>query len=124
MALVGASEHPDIKPFIWPGQGGDGSGVVRYEVTATGFSLEWSTMEEAEAFWKDARPDGLEVPQADIVTEGLIDFADLGFADSLLVGAKAANLAECRKVIGDITPDGMAVPFFYYNGFIESAVFD
>lgn len=124
LALPGASEHPDIKPFIWPAQGGDGSGIVRFEVTATGFSLDWSTQEEAEAFWKDTRPDGLVVPQADTSTEGLIDFANLGFADSCLVGAKAANLAECRRVIGDMAPDGLAVPFYYYHRFIQTALVD
>lgn len=122
LVLIDASSDPRVKPFIYPGEGGDGSGIVRFEVTRTGFTLEWSTLAEAEAFWDEIRPDGLEVPPADTQTTGMIPFADLDFEDSALVGAKAANLAVCRGVLGDMVPDGFAVPFHYYQQFIDQAI--
>jgi len=122
MALAGASEDPRVAPFVYPGTGGDGSGIIRYEVTRTGFTLEWATQAEAEAYWRDARPDNLVVPPADTTTAGLPDFSELGFADSIVVGAKAANLAECRRILGDTVPDGFAVPFHWYQQFVDQAI--
>ncbi len=122
MALAGASTDARVQPFIYPGTGGDGSGIVRYEVTREGFTIEWSTLAAAETWWADIRPDGLEVPAADTTTEGMPAFADIGFADSTTVGAKAANLAECRGVLGDMVPDGFAIPFHYYQQFMDQAI--
>lgn len=121
MALAGASGDPRVAPFIYPGTGGDGSGIVRYEVTRDGFTVEWTTQAEAEAFWEDTRPDDLVVPPADTTTAGIPLFSELGFDDSTMVGAKAANLAECRRILGDTVPDGFAVPFHWYQQFVDQA---
>jgi hypothetical protein len=115
IALLGASEDSRVKPFI------DSGTLVKFEVTKAGFTITETTQAEADAFWESKHPDDVEVPAADTTTEGLIDFKDLGFTDSTLVGAKAANLAECRAVLGDTVPDGFGVPFFYYQQFIDAA---
>ncbi|MFC1611364.1 PEP/pyruvate-binding domain-containing protein, partial [Myxococcota bacterium] len=65
-------------------------------------------------------PSGPFVPQADLTTTGLLDFESLTFDDSIRIGVKAANLAELRQLLGDTTPPGFAIPFHYYDQFMQT----
>ncbi len=111
MALLGASAEPEFE--VLDGQ------LVRFEVSSTSYSLEPSTLEEAEAFWAQRVEREPLVPVFDVDTEGFIPFADLAFSDAVRVGAKAANLAELSHVLGERAPDGFAVPFAYYERFMN-----
>ncbi|PIE18946.1 MAG: hypothetical protein CSA66_03390 [Proteobacteria bacterium] len=113
MALLDAGAHPDVAPLL--GQ------LVRFEVADGAWSLAAATVDEAQAFW-DARAPEPFSPVADVATEGLLPFSALGFADADKVGVKAANLAELRAVIGDVAPDGFAVPFHYFDRFVAETV--
>lgn len=93
--------------------------LVRFEVTAGGFTLDPTTLDEASAFWAAQHPAGL-VPTFDAARDGLPDFEELGFADVVTVGAKAANLAELRHLLGELVPPGFAVPFHYYDAFLST----
>jgi phosphoenolpyruvate synthase/pyruvate phosphate dikinase len=48
-------------------------------------------------------------------------FDELGFGDASSVGVKAANLAALRTLgfRDDLTPDGFAVPFHFYDAFMR-----
>lgn len=94
--------------------------LVRFEVTADDFSLEPTTLAEAQAYWDSHVPEPV-APPADLSVEGLPGFDELGFDDSLAVGAKAANLAELHGLLPEVSPAGFAVPFVYYQRFMESA---
>lgn len=112
LALLGASQDERVQPFV--GQ------LVRFEVGEGSFSLTGATLTEAEAFWESRVPERL-VPDYDLSSQGLPGFDELGFEDAVRVGAKAANLAELARLLGDNAPHGFAVPFSAYDGFMTTA---
>jgi len=114
LALIGASTDPRIQPLI--------GSLVRFEVNEGGFSVQPATQEEAEAFWAGLIPDEPFVPEADLERTGLLPFAEIGFNDSIAVGVKAANLAELHTLLPEAAPDGFAVPFYYYDRFLRTAL--
>ena len=112
MALVGASEEPAIAALLGK--------LVRLEVTSAGYSLQETTLAEAEEYWKSIKKPPV-APEADDATEGLPGFANLHFADSIFVGVKAANLAELHNLLTKNAPDGFGVPFHYYFEFMTTS---
>jgi pyruvate,water dikinase len=110
LALREASSDPRILPFL--------DQLVRFEVTADGFSIQGATLEEADAYWESRVGERL-VPDADDIFSGLPDFEELGFADAVRVGVKAANLSELRHLLGDTAPSGFAVPFSAYHAYMS-----
>jgi pyruvate, water dikinase len=96
--------------------------LVRFEVTDGAFSLREATLAEAEAFWgSDTRPP--YVPTFDSSLTGIPSFDEIGFADSISVGVKAANLAELSHILGEHAPSkGLAIPFHYYEAFMDSSL--
>lgn len=113
VALPGASEDGRVAPYL--------DQLVRFEVTADAFTLSAATLAEAEAFWAAQMPEPL-VPGSDDDLEGLPAFSELGFADAVRVGAKAANLAELRGVLGEQAPDGFALPFSAFARYLDDNV--
>ncbi len=93
--------------------------LVRFEVKNGTYTLEETTMEEAELYWKSlSKPPVL--PDFDIEYAALPLFGEIGFKDSIKVGAKAANLAELHSLLKDTAPKGFAVPFYYYYHHMNS----
>ncbi|MBU1221861.1 hypothetical protein KKF34_13710 [Myxococcota bacterium] len=113
MALLNASTDERITPFIGK--------LVRFEVTSGGFTVEETTLAEAQEYWNSLHPDPL-FPEYDLTMEGLPRFSELDFGDSVSVGVKASNLAQLRQLLPDNTSDGFAVPFRYYDEFTKYAV--
>ncbi|MCA8965808.1 MAG: hypothetical protein KDC48_13070 [Planctomycetes bacterium] len=97
---------------------------VRYEVTDLGYSLREATAEEVEAHFVALRPQQTQVPPRDLDAREILPFDQLGFADAVRVGVKAANLAVLRGLAGAQdgvqSPDGYAVPFAFYDDFMRS----
>jgi hypothetical protein len=113
LAYPGAIGDPEIASRI--------GHLVRFEVAHGGFTVSDATRDEAEAFWERRAPDRY-VPKFDSSTTGIPSFADIGFADSIRVGTKAANLAELSHVLGSNAPSkGLVIPFHYYEQFMSSA---
>jgi pyruvate,water dikinase len=110
LALKDAGSDPCIAPLLGK--------LVRFEVTKTGFSLEETTLEEAEEFWASRAGDPL-VPEGDLEFDELSSFEDMGFDDAIRFGAKAANLAELRHLLGEQAPPGFAVPFSAYRNYLR-----
>lgn len=113
IALLGASGDDRVAPLLGK--------LARFEVTASGFTLLETTLAEAQAFWKEKKDKPPFVPTADVERDGLLGFADIGFADAVAVGAKAANVAELSHILGAKAPHGFAVPFHYFDGFMATA---
>lgn len=110
LALRNARSDARVQPWL--------DQLVRFEVTTRGFSLQPASLSEAEAHWASLeRPRW--VPEADLDYDGLPSFEELSFGDSLRVGAKAANLAELRRLLGDEAPAGFAVPFAPYHAYLN-----
>ena len=110
VALKNAGTDPRIAPLLGK--------LVRFEVTATGFAVAEAPLAEAEAFWASRGGEPL-VPESDLDFEELASFEDLGFGDAIRVGAKAANLAELRRLLGEEAPPGLAVPFAAYRSYLR-----
>jgi pyruvate, water dikinase len=107
LAHPGASEDPAIAPLI--------DSLVRFEVGAGDFSIRGATLEEAQEFWTERRPNRF-VPMFDSSFLGVPSWDELVFSDSLRVGVKAANLAELSRALGANAPGkGLAVPFHYFE---------
>lgn len=112
IALVGASSDARVAPLLGE--------LVRFEVTNGGFSLEPATLEEAEAFWESRVRDPL-VPESDLEFTGLPALDEIDFEDAVRVGAKAANIAELHRLLGDAAPYGFAVPFSAFDAFMRAS---
>ena len=96
--------------------------LVRFEVKNDGsFSLRAVTLDEAEAFWNGLRHDPY-TPVFDTTMTGIPSFDEIGFADAIRVGVKAANIAELSHILGENAPtEGLAIPFYYYDSYMSSS---
>ncbi len=98
--------------------------VVRYAVTADDFELEEATPEQVEAWLAKIRPSTPQTPPRDLSLRDIKDLDELGHGDVLRVGAKAANVAELRKMLpAGMVPDGYAIPFALYDAFMTAGGF-
>ena len=114
LALTDAPTDPRVAPLLGK--------LVRFEVATGRFTLTETTLDEARAYWADRRDRPSFAPPADLTRTGLLELADLGFADALTVGVKAANVAELSHLLGENAPTGFAVPFSEYRRFLEDTV--
>lgn len=97
---------------------------VHLIVEPNGYRLEPATAEEVEIFVEALRPADHQFPPRDLSVRTIRPLAEIGFADSTAVGAKAANLAELRRLLPpEHVPDGFAVPFWFYHSFMEENEF-
>ncbi|MGC4069771.1 MAG: PEP/pyruvate-binding domain-containing protein [Polyangiaceae bacterium] len=115
MSLRDARQSDAIAPYL--------DKLVRYEVRPDGFSLAATTEEEVRAFYEQRKP-ARSVPVFELTRTGLPSFQELGFGDSLSVGAKAANLAELRRLLGELAVDGFAVPMSAYDAYMKRNIVD
>lgn len=105
--------------------------LVRFEVTAGGFTIERADLDEAQAFWEDRRPEGPRLaPRIDLSTRELQPLSQHAFASIPLIGAKAAQLAELQRMFrsqqtaGSPLPmpeNGFAVPVARYLDHFENS---
>ncbi len=110
LTLTDATTHPDVAPLLGK--------MVRFEVTDDGYSLAETTLAEAEAHWASQQKAPVTL-ESDTTYTGLPLFTEIGFSDWVCVGAKAANLAELHQLLGALGPRGFAVPFHYYQMYMD-----
>jgi len=94
--------------------------LVKFVVSSNGYTLTKASIKEAQDFWQKRAGDTIHLA-SDATDTVLHDFTTIGFSYANRVGVKAANLAELHHVIPDNTPDGFAVPFYYYDQFLSFA---
>ena len=95
--------------------------VVRYSVTPDDFELEAATPEQVEAWLARIRPSQPQTPPRDLRLITIEDLDALGHGDVQRVGAKAANVAELRRMLpAGAVPDGYAIPFALYDAFMTA----
>ena len=116
--LRGAFTHPDVLRL--EGQ------YVRLEAGADTFSLRAATVEEVDAHYASLRPDTVTVLRADLSQRDIVSLRDIGFAEALTFGAKAANVAELHRVglPAGTVPEGYALPFAMYADYMADNGFD
>ena len=122
MALRGAFDDPDLRALE--------DRLVRLEVGTQDFTIGEASPADAEAFWDSLRPAEPLSPEFDLTATALVDLDGAGRADSIRIGAKAANLAEVAKIrlSGErpiaMPPDPFAVPFYFYDQFMKDTGLD
>ena len=95
--------------------------LVQLEVKSNSWTVREASLEEAQTFWNKNVRNPI-VLTYDLSDSGLVDFADLKFSSSKIVGVKAANLAVLHKLLPENSPDGFAVPFYHYSHFMDYAL--
>jgi hypothetical protein len=129
MALRGAMESPELRAL-------DGS-WVRLSVGASDYEISAVDQAEADAWWEEHKPQGVQVPGLDDSITELRDAAEIvppgvAGADLLAVikegtrafGGKAANYAALAHVEGIRVPPAFAIPIYYYLQFMRDNGFD
>ncbi len=111
--VAGAVEDESIAPLIGK--------YVAYRVTLDGFSIREATADEVDAHFAKQRPAEPQAPVRDLSVTQIRRLDKITFDDSASVGVKAANLAALRGFgFPDGTaPDGFAVPFYFYDQFMQ-----
>jgi phosphoenolpyruvate synthase/pyruvate phosphate dikinase len=97
-----------------------------WELDAGMTAYKWNEINDpAERHKKFASPDQQVAPSNLAVTK-LAGLREMRARDSIVYGAKAANLGEIinGRVPGIIVPDGFSVPFHYYDKFMRDNGFD
>ncbi|HVF29356.1 MAG TPA: PEP/pyruvate-binding domain-containing protein [Pyrinomonadaceae bacterium] len=93
--------------------------VYKLDATLTDYKLERASLDDIKVQF--ASPDQ-QVPPVNLVTKKLAGLREMRKRDSVIYGAKAANLGEMlnARVPGVIVPDGFSVPFYWYNAFMKA----
>jgi pyruvate,water dikinase len=129
MALRGAVTSPELRALEgrW----------VRLRVSASDYELVAVEQAEADAWWEEHKPSGVQVPGLDDTVTDLRDARDIvpaGVAGPDLLatikegtrafGGKAANYAALSHVEGIRVPQAFAIPIYYYLQFMRENGFD
>ena len=94
---------------------------VRYSVGAYNYSIRAATLAEVNAHYESSRPAQTQTPQRDLSIKTIKPLSQIGFNDWKAFGVKAANVAVLRTLgfpTGTV-PDGFAIPFYFYNTFMQ-----
>ena len=109
--LLQASSHPEIAPLL----GQD----VYLKIGPDGFEIRPATQTEVDAYFDAIRPDTQQSPIRDLSRTSIEPLSEIGFEDTPAFGSKSANLGELRSFLPAVTPDGFAVPFYFYDEFMK-----
>lgn len=109
--IADAAKHPDIAPLI--GQN------IFYRVTAEGFEIRAATQEEVETYFESIRPSEPSFPVRDFRETAIVPLSQVAFSENDSFGSKAANVAELQRMLPTRSPDGFAIPFYFYDEFMK-----
>ena len=90
-------------------------------MTGTGYSVNAATLADVNAHYASTRPARKQTPRRDLSVREIRPLSEVGFDDWKSFGVKAANVA----VLGTLgfpsgtVPDGFAIPFYFYDEFME-----
>jgi hypothetical protein len=110
----------------WEGQ------LVALTCGADSLSVEAATLEDAEAFWAELRPDPVDVPTADLTFDQLTGLLAMPTAtpeeraDGVRrFGSKAAALGTLyQRIDPELQLQGFGIPFAWYDAFMRSHRWD
>ena len=106
-----ASIHPEIAPLLGKN--------VYYRTDADGFEIRAASEQEVDAWFEQIRPENPQIPGRDLSVIEIQPLSRVTFKDSEAFGAKAANVAELRRILPRNAPNGFAIPFFFYDEFMK-----
>ncbi len=114
-----SDDDPRIAPLLGK--------LVYLKVGADDIAIREATQAEVDEHIESTRPTEAQFPNRDLTRSDIVDLDNIGNADLQAYGAKAANLAELRKILTTpgMIPDGYAVPFSFYHRFMtENGLYD
>ena len=101
---------------------------VEFETKLNNYTIKHADKKTLDEYDADQKKKGLVVksPPSNLNVKKLALLAEFSKKDSIIYGAKAANLAEVKnaKIPNVIVPNGFAVPFYYYDKFMSDNGFD
>ena len=106
-----ASTHPDIEPLLGKN--------VYYRTDADGFEIREASEQEVDDWFEQIRPQNPQFPRRDLSVTEIFPLSQVSFNDSDAFGAKAANVAELRRILPRNAPNGFAIPFYFYDEFMK-----
>lgn len=109
--IAKASTHPEIAPFI-------GENIF-YAVRPEGFVIRLATQEEVDDYFESIRPSETSFPPRNLAIQEIQSLNTIRFANSDSFGAKAANVAELRRLFPGNVPFGYGIPFSFYDEFMK-----
>ncbi|HEX6123880.1 MAG TPA: PEP/pyruvate-binding domain-containing protein [Pyrinomonadaceae bacterium] len=97
--------------------------VYKLDATLTDYKLERASLDDIKTEF--VSPDQ-QIPPVDLSVKKIAGLREIRKKDSVIYGAKAANLGEMlnARVAGVIVPDGFSIPFYWYNDFMKKNRFD
>ncbi len=92
--------------------------VFKLEANLTDYKLDRASADDIKTSF--GSPDE-QVPPADLKTTALMGLKQMRKKDSIAYGSKAANLGEMMhsRLLGVTIPDGFAIPYYWYDKFME-----
>jgi hypothetical protein len=95
---------------------------IKLEANLTDYKYKPANKEILDAY----KPPDVRVPQVNLNTKTLTGLKGMRKRDSIIYGAKAANLGEMlnSKIAGITVPDGFSVPFHWYDKFMKAHGFN
>ena len=122
MALRGAYDNEELRALEgkW----------VRLTVEANGWTVEEVTLEEADAWWEENRPEPLEIGPMDLSvtqvtdTQDILDLETYSLSEALNLrvpafGGKAAHYGGLSLIPDFPAPPAFAIPVYFYNKHME-----
>ena len=95
---------------------------VQYTVTQDGYTIRAANKAEVDAHYEASRPSAAQTPLRDLLVTEITAHSDIGFDDWDAFGVKAANVAVLGTLgfTAGTVPDGLAVPFYFYDEFMKA----
>lgn len=111
--LRNASLDPRIQPLL--------DHIVRFEVKPDEIEIRAASAQEMEEHLDNRRPAVPQFPPSDLTQTDIVDLDSAGHSELDSIGAKAANVAELRKILTPgVVPWGFGVPFYFYDAFMRA----
>lgn len=94
---------------------------VYYRVAADGYEIREASTAEVENHFANLRPAEPQTPTRDLSVTTIRPLTEVVFNDSTSVGVKTANVAALSTLEfpAEAIPDGFAIPFYFYDEFMQ-----
>jgi hypothetical protein len=94
---------------------------IYYSVTDNGYKIREASQAEVERHYNKLRPKETQYPIRNLSVKKIKSFKSIGFENSSSFGVKAANLSTMLTFDfpEGTTPNGYAIPFYFYDEFMK-----
>lgn len=108
--LKNAANDPRVAPFIGKN--------IQLKIGPDNLEIREASQNELDNYFEKSRPNNITYPKRDLKYVNIRRFANLSYPMFTAYGSKATNLAELKRILPSVTPDGYAIPFYFYHEFM------